>query len=155
MDLYDPHRRDGLIAISLKDNDRLISGGACGARGAHGVVRRQGHLWDEGEVRAMGRDTMGVRHERAADRQVLGMEIARPDTDLFVITEKGYGKRIIAEYPESTITRRPGRVHPSTTKPKKGRWPSSRRSSAAGTDEIDHVRRGGVCVQFRWQGVSN
>lgn len=35
-----------------------------------------------------------------ADAKVLGMEIARPETDLFVITEKGYGKRTpISEYP--------------------------------------------------------
>lgn len=36
-----------------------------------------------------------------ADAHVLGMEIAKPGTDLFVITEKGYGKRTkIEEYPE-------------------------------------------------------
>lgn len=50
----------------------------------------------------MGRDTMGVRGMNVpADAHVLGMEIAKPGTDLFVITEKGYGKRTkIEEYPE-------------------------------------------------------
>ena len=61
-------------------------------------------MWDEGEVRAMGRDAMGVRGMNVPPiAKVLGMEIAQPDTDLFVITEKGYGKRTpIAETP-STI----------------------------------------------------
>ena len=59
-------------------------------------------MWDEGEVRAMGRDTMGVRGMNVPPiAKVLGMEIAQDDTDLFVITEKGYGKRTsVAEYPE-------------------------------------------------------
>ena len=46
----------------------------------------------------MGRDTMGVRGMNVpADAHVLGMEIARPGTDLFVITEKGFGKRTPVE----------------------------------------------------------
>ena len=60
-------------------------------------------MWDEDEVPRHGPRHHGrARHERAArSRTVLGMEIAKPDTDLFVITEKGYGKRTpIAEYPE-------------------------------------------------------
>ena len=38
----------------------------------------------------MGRDTMGVRGMNVPPiAKVLGMEIASPETDLFVITEKG------------------------------------------------------------------
>lgn len=45
---------------------------------------------------------MGVKGMTVpADAHVLGMEIAKPGSDLFVITEKGYGKRtLIDEYPE-------------------------------------------------------
>ena len=59
-------------------------------------------MWDEGEVRAMGRATAGVRGMNVPPiAKVLGMEIAQPDTDLFVITEKGFGKRTpVSEYPE-------------------------------------------------------
>ena len=59
-------------------------------------------LWDESEVRAMGRDTQGVKGMNIpAGAQVLGMEIAGADSELFVVTEKGYGKRTaIEEYPE-------------------------------------------------------
>ena len=104
MDLYDRTRREGLIAINLKEGDELISV----RRVAEGekviMVSSAGKaiLWNENEVRSMGRGTTGVRGMNVpADAHVLGMEIAQPGTDLFVITEKGYGKRTpIAEYPE-------------------------------------------------------
>lgn len=104
MELYDRTRRDGLIAINLKDNDELISVRrvAQGERVLMVSSAGKAIMWDEGEVRAMGRDTMGVRGMNVPPiAKVLGMEIAQPETDLFVITEKGYGKRTpIAEYPE-------------------------------------------------------
>ncbi len=104
MDLYDRTRRDGLIAINLKEGDQPHQRAPRGSQ-ARSVIMvssaGKAIMWGEDEVRAMGRDTMGVRGMKVpADAQVLGMEIARPETDLFVITEKGYGKRTpIAEYP--------------------------------------------------------
>ncbi len=104
MDLYDRTRRDGLIAINLKDNDELISVRRVAPGEKVIMVSSAGKaiMWDESEVRAMGRDTMGVRGMNVPPiAKVLGMEIALPETDLFVITEKGYGKRTpVAEYPE-------------------------------------------------------
>ena len=104
MDQYDRTRRDGLIAINLKDGDELISVKRVAKGEKVIMVSSAGKaiLWDESEARAMGRGTMGVRGMNVpADAHVLGMEIAKPGTDLFVITEKGYGKRTkIEEYPE-------------------------------------------------------
>ena len=104
MDLYDRTRRDGLIAINLKDNDELISVRRVAPGEKVIMVSSAGKaiMWDESEVRAMGRDTMGVRGMNVPPiAKVLGMEIASPETDLFVITEKGYGKRTpVLEYPE-------------------------------------------------------
>ena len=56
----------------------------------------------------MGRDTMGVRGMNVPPiARVLGMEIAKPDTELFVITEKGYGKRTpIPSIPNTTVAGR-------------------------------------------------
>jgi DNA gyrase subunit A len=59
--------------------------------------------WDENQARPMGRDTMGVRgmNVKSGEDHVLGMEIALDGTELFVVTEKGYGKRTpMDEYPE-------------------------------------------------------
>ena len=103
MDLYDRTRRDGLIAINLKEGDQLISVRRVAVGEKVIMVSSAGKaiMWSEGEVRAMGRDTMGVKGMTVpADAHVLGMEIAKPGSDLFVITEKGYGKRTsIDEYP--------------------------------------------------------
>lgn len=103
MKLYDRSRRDGLIAINLKEGDSLISVRRVAAGEQVMMVSSAGKaiMWDESEVRSMGRDTMGVRGMNLnADARVLGMEIARPGTELLVITELGYGKRTpIEEYP--------------------------------------------------------
>jgi DNA gyrase subunit A len=58
--------------------------------------------WDESDARPMGRDTMGVKGMALKEGQaVLGMEIAPPESELFVVTERGYGKRTpAADYPE-------------------------------------------------------
>ncbi len=103
MSLYNRSRRDGLIAINLKEDDTLIAV----RRVKHGervmMVSSAGKAitWDEAEARSMGRDTMGVRGMTVpAGVRVLGMEVAQPGTELFVITEKGYGKRTpVADYP--------------------------------------------------------
>ncbi len=104
MDQYDKTRRDGLIAINLKDDDELIAVRRVAPSESVIMVSSAGKAirWSEAEVRPMGRGTMGVRGMNIpADAHVLGMEIARPGTSLFVITEKGYGKRtVIEEYPE-------------------------------------------------------
>lgn len=104
MSLYDRTRRDGLIAINLKEDDDLIAVKrvAPGERVVMVSSAGKAIVWDEAEVRPMGRDTMGVRGMKVpAGVKVLGMAIAQPDSELFVITEKGYGKRTpIAEYPE-------------------------------------------------------
>ncbi len=103
MNLYDRTRRDGLIAINLRDDDELIAVRrvAPGERAIMVASNGKAIVWDESEVRSMGRDTMGVRGMNVpAGIDVLGMEIARPGTQLFVITEKGYGKRTpVADYP--------------------------------------------------------
>ena len=96
MSLYDRSRRDGLIAINLKEDDNLIAVRRVKQGERVMMVSSAGKAitWDESEVRSMGRDTMGVRGMTVpAGVRVLGMEIARPGTELFVITEKGYGKR--------------------------------------------------------------
>ncbi len=154
MDQYDRTRRDGLIAINLKDGDELISV----KRVAQGekviMVSSAGKaiLWDESEARAMGRGTMGVRGMNVpADAHVLGMEIAKPGTDLFVITEKGYGKRTkIEEYPEH---HRGGQgVYTITMTHKKGLL--SVMKIVGADDEIMIVSEDGVIVRTPVKGIS-
>lgn len=104
MDLYDRTRREGLIAINLKDGDELIAVRRVAPGEKVMMVSSAGKaiLTDESEIRPMGRGTMGVRGMNVpADARVLDMEIAHDGDDLFVITEGGYGKRTpVSEYPE-------------------------------------------------------
>ncbi len=99
-----PIRADGIIAIKVRNGDELVS-----VRGTNGeddviMVARSGYAarFNESRVRPMGRDTSGVRGMNVAEKgnEVLSMDIAKDDTELFVVTENGYGKRTsIAEYP--------------------------------------------------------
>lgn len=102
---YDRSRRDGIIAIALKGKDELISVRRVTPGVKVMMVSASGKAikWDEAQARPMGRDTMGVRgmNVKAGDDHVLGMEIAPADSELFVVTERGYGKRTsVSDYPE-------------------------------------------------------
>jgi DNA gyrase subunit A len=61
----------------------------------------QAARFHETEVRAMGRDTMGVTGIRLrANDEVIGMEVVDPSQELLVVTEQGYGKRTpFSEFP--------------------------------------------------------
>ena len=104
MSAYNRSHRDGIIAINLKNDDSLIAVRKVKPGEKVLMVSSAGKAikWDEGEVRPMGRDTMGVKGMNVgADENVLGMEIATEGSDLFVVTENGYGKRTpVEEYPE-------------------------------------------------------
>ncbi len=154
MKLYDRTRRDGLIAINLKENDKLISVKRVAEGEKVVMVSSAGKaiMWDESEVRAMGRDTMGVRGMTVnTDARVLGMEIAHEGSDLFVITELGYGKRTpISEYPEH---HRGGQgVYTITMTPKKGLLAAMKIVDPE--DEIMIITEEGVVVRTAVSGVS-
>jgi DNA gyrase subunit A len=68
------------------------------------MVSRSGYAarFNESRVRSMGRDTSGVigMNVTGKDNAVLAMDVARDDTELFVVTENGFGKRSpITDYP--------------------------------------------------------
>lgn len=154
MKLYDRTRRDGLIAISLKDGDELISVQRVATGEKVMMVSSAGKAiqWDEEEVRAMGRDTQGVRGMNVqADAKVLGMEIVRPGSELFVITERGYGKRTsVEDYP---IHHRGGQgVFTITMTAKKGLIAAMK--IVEENDELMIITEEGVVVRTPVEGVS-
>ena len=101
---YDRTRRDGMIAINLREGDELIDVRRVREHEKVILVSTDGKtiMFDEAEARPMGRATSGVRGiTMKGDARLLGMEITNGSGDLFVITEKGYGKRTpVSEYPE-------------------------------------------------------
>ena len=104
MAAYDVNRSGGLIAIKLKADDELV--GVRRVKEGSKVILcstdGKAILFDESQVRPMGRDTSGVRGiNLKGDATVLGMEISNGRGDLVVITENGFGKRTpVSEYPE-------------------------------------------------------
>ncbi|MCH4180840.1 MAG: DNA gyrase subunit A, partial [Atopobiaceae bacterium] len=92
MSAYDRTRRDGIIAINLKGDDELVNVRRVrtGDKIMLGSTDGKVMLFDEADVRPMGRDTTGVRGITLKDdATMLGMEITNGKGDLFVITENG------------------------------------------------------------------
>jgi len=101
---YAKIRANGLIAISLLDGDELRWVGITDGQSDIILATRKGQAarFHEQEVRPMGRDTAGVKGMNVSrgDNRVLAMDVMRPDTELLVVTENGYGKRTpIEDYP--------------------------------------------------------
>jgi DNA gyrase subunit A len=101
---YAKIKANGLIAINLVDGDELrwvdLSDGGNDIL----IATRNGQAarFAEREVRAMGRDTMGVTGLRLKGKdEVIGMQVIRePSQQLLVVTEQGYGKRtIVSDFP--------------------------------------------------------
>ncbi|MBV9471908.1 MAG: DNA gyrase subunit A, partial [Solirubrobacterales bacterium] len=99
-----PIKADGIIAINIRDDDELIAVRRTSGHDDIIMVSRSGQAarFSEGQVRAMGRDTSGVRGMNVSQKgnSVLAMDVARDDQELLVVTENGYGKRTpIPDYP--------------------------------------------------------
>ena len=89
-------RANGLIAISLREEDELIAVRLTNGNEQIIIGTRQGKLvrFEETDIRSMGRTAGGVRGIRLKDDDyVVGMEIIEPDQEILVVTENGYGKR--------------------------------------------------------------
>jgi DNA gyrase subunit A len=97
-----PIKADGIIAINIRDDDELLAVRPVNPGEEIIMVSRAGLAvrFAESDVRAMGRDTTGVRGmDVGAKGEVIAMDVARDDMDLLVVTENGYGKRSqIAQY---------------------------------------------------------
>jgi DNA gyrase subunit A len=91
-----PIKADGIIAINIRDDDELLAVRAVDPQDEVIMVSRAGLAvrFRESDVRAMGRDTTGVRGMGVGSSgEVIAMDVARDDMDLLVVTENGYGKR--------------------------------------------------------------
>jgi DNA gyrase subunit A len=95
-DEYDSSRRDGIIALNLRDGDELVRVIETGGHDDILMVSRRGMTirFNEDEVRPMGRAAAGVRGMklRPGD-EVVSCDVARDDTAILIVTESGYGKR--------------------------------------------------------------
>ncbi|MBQ2947002.1 MAG: DNA gyrase subunit A [Bacilli bacterium] len=88
-------RTNGKIAITLKEEDELISAKITEGNAEILIASSNGRLirFSENEVRIMGRTASGVRGIDVGDGVAVGMEISSEKDDVLVVTEKGYGKK--------------------------------------------------------------
>jgi DNA gyrase subunit A len=97
---YDKSRREGWIAINLREGDEVVRVVATSGSEDLMVVTFRGMAirFNEDEVREVGRDSMGVRGIKVkADDKAISLDVVRDDADLFVVTDTGFGKRVKVE----------------------------------------------------------
>ncbi len=93
---FESVRPSGLIAMNLKEDDRLGWVQLTSGKNDLMLITRNGYAlrFKEKDVRPMNRPAMGVIGIRLRENdQVMGMDIVEKGGDLLVITEKGFGKR--------------------------------------------------------------
>jgi DNA gyrase subunit A len=93
---YDKSRREGFIAINLRDGDELVRVVATSGDDDLFEVTSNGMTirFSENDVRSMGRDAAGVRGVRLREEDVVvSLDVARDEADILMVTDAGYGKR--------------------------------------------------------------
>ena len=92
---FESIRTNGKIAITLKEDDELISAKITEGDSQILIASSNGRLirFNEKEIRIMGRTASGVRGIDVGDGVAVGMEIASDIDDVLVVTENGYGKK--------------------------------------------------------------
>ncbi len=102
MDQFENIRKGGKIAIALNEGDELISVQLTGGRDEILIASSAGKCirFSEDDVRAMGRDTMGVRAMKLDEGEVIvDMTVVYSGCEVLTVSEFGYGKRTdIDEY---------------------------------------------------------
>src|SRR5207245_2143640 len=87
---YDKSRREGFIAISLKDRDELVKVITTSGEDDIFMVSRNGMTirFTEGDVRPMGRDAAGVRGmAMKTGDEVVSCDVARDETAILIVTD--------------------------------------------------------------------
>lgn len=106
IDDFDNIRNNGKICITLRNNDELI-----------GVSKSDGNklvlmgtsagrmvLFDEKDVRVMGRTAAGVRGINLGNSDCVKMELGNLEDNILLVTKKGYGKKTLLK--EFRMTKR-------------------------------------------------
>ena len=112
LEAYSRPRQNGINAISINEGDQLLEVKLTNGSNDIVIALQSGRAirFNEGDVRPMGRNAAGVRGITLANEndKVVGMVcISNLESNLLVVSEKGYGKRSAID--EYRITRRGGK----------------------------------------------
>jgi len=93
-------RKNGIIALNIRDDDQLIEAKLSDADSNVIFVTAKGKSinFHENDVREMGRTATGVRAIKLRNNdKVIGMVVAKPEYKILTISENGFGKRTLIE----------------------------------------------------------
>lgn len=108
LEAYSRPRRDGIIAINIREDDSLLGASLTDGDSTILLASKKGRAirFDESDVREMGRNTSGVRGiTLGKDNELVDMVVVKNshEATVLAISENGYGKRsFVDDYREQS-----------------------------------------------------
>lgn len=150
LEAYSRPRQNGIMAITINEGDRLLNVSLTNGNNHIIIAKSSGKAihFHESDVRAMGRTAAGVKGVtlEGEDDKVVGMVcVAREDSHLLVVSEKGYGKRSSIE--EFRITKRGGKgVKSLNVTEKTGKLVAIK--EVTDTDDLMIINKSGIIIRI-------
>ena len=151
LEAYSRPRVNGIYAITIKENDRLLDVKLTNGDNHIIIAKKSGKAinFHENNVRPMGRTASGVRGVRLenSEDKVIGMIcVAREESDLLVVSQNGYGKR--SSIKDYRITKRGGKgVMTLKTTEKTGYLVSIKEVKT--NDELMIINKSGIAIRTK------
>lgn len=150
LESYSRPRTNGINAITIKDGDQLLEARLTTGNSEIILAKKSGKAirFNESKVRAVGRNSQGVRGVtlEGTDDEVIGMIcINDSETNVLVVSEKGYGKRSLVD--DYRITNRGGKgVKTLNITEKTGALISIK--SVIDTDDLMIINKSGITIRM-------
>ncbi len=150
LEAYSRPRQNGIMAITINEGDRLLNVSLTNGNNHIIIAKRSGRAihFHESDVRSMGRTAAGVKGVtlEGEDDKVVGMVcVAREDSHLLVVSERGYGKRSSIE--EFRITKRGGKgVKSLNVTEKTGKLVAIK--EVTDTDDLMIINKSGIIIRI-------
>ncbi|MTI38108.1 DNA gyrase subunit A [Fulvivirga lutimaris] len=150
LEAYSRPRQNGINAITVKDGDRLLNVSLTNGSNHIVIAKTSGKAihFNESDVRPMGRTASGVRGValEGAEDKVVGMVcINREDSNLLVVSERGYGKR--SDIDDYRITKRGGKgVKTINVTEKTGKLVAIK--EVIDTDDLMIINKSGITIRM-------
>lgn len=151
---YDTSRRDGIIAISLDEDDELIGVRLTSGKDEifMGTSRGKAIRFHEDDVRAMGRNARGVIGIKLdEDDTAVSVELAKSNAYVVAVTEKGFGKKTDLEEYKTQLRGGKGLITFRYT-PRIGNLVSIK--IAYPEDELLLISSQGIIIRFKVKDIS-
>ncbi len=151
---YSRPRKGGIIAMNVQEDDQLIKAAITDGDDEVIIATKHGQAvrFEENKVRAMGRNSQGVRGvSLQGDDVVVGMVVVKSEDVLLTVCAHGYGKR--TEVSDYRLTNRGGKgVINIKTTDRNG--PVVSVMSVTDDDDVVIVTQNGILIRQDVEGVS-